>query len=204
MLIYYVYAYIRKSNGLPYYIGKGKENRAFENHKGISVPKDKSKILFLETNLSNVGAIAIERRYIRWYGRKCDGGILLNRTLGGEGNTAPRSEENKKKISETLLANGPRGKYNISPIPSEKQLIARAKLKNPRGPKNKRSTLYTIEEFHKRSAAVSGSKNPMFGRVGAASHLNNGDLYTCEFCNITCSFGNYKRWHSTKCKRAQI
>ena len=68
--IYYVYAYINKKTNLPYYIGKGKDNRAYKKHSRISVPKDKSKIVFLEKNLTNIGALALERRMIRWYGRK--------------------------------------------------------------------------------------------------------------------------------------
>jgi len=100
-LVYYVYAYLRKSNNTPYYIGKGCLRRAFEKHAGISVPKDKSKIIFLETNLSNVGALALERRMIRWYGRKDnETGILRNRTDGGDGCSNP-SRETKEKFSRT-------------------------------------------------------------------------------------------------------
>jgi hypothetical protein len=86
MDIYYVYAYVRK-NGTPYYIGKGKNDRAYKRHS-VSVPKDKSKIVFIFEELSEQDALDLECLLIKYHGRKDNNtGILYNKTDGGEGSS---------------------------------------------------------------------------------------------------------------------
>jgi len=99
---FYTYAYLREDK-TPYYIGKGKRNRAYNKHqKGISVPKDKSRIIFLKQNLTETEAFRHEIYMIAVFGRKDLGtGILRNMTNGGEGASGYKfSEESKEKIRQ--------------------------------------------------------------------------------------------------------
>jgi hypothetical protein len=82
---FYVYAYLRK-DGTPYYIGKGKGNRAYQKHDNIAVPP-KERIKKVLENLTEGDAYEWEMTLIQKYGRiNNNTGILRNRTDGGEGN----------------------------------------------------------------------------------------------------------------------
>jgi hypothetical protein len=105
---YYTYAYLREDR-TPYYVGKGKGNRIYANHqRGISVPKDKSRIIFLKQNLTEEESFKHEKYMIAVFGRKDIGtGILRNKSDGGEGPSGVvRSEEWRRKKSEEMIKSG--------------------------------------------------------------------------------------------------
>ena len=116
---FYTYAYLREDK-TPYYIGKGEGNRAYVKHqKGISVPKDKSRIIFLKQNLTEEEAFRHEIYMIAVFGRKDLGtGILRNLTDGGEGSSgAIRTDEWKRNMSKAdkIRRKNQTGIYSLTP-----------------------------------------------------------------------------------------
>lgn len=147
MLIYYVYAYLRE-DGSPYYIGKGKHKRAWKSHSNITTPKCQSKIVILERNLTEIGALALERRYIRWYGKKIDNtGILRNLTDGGEGCSGRIQTPNEilKRVSKL------KGQKR-----TEEQKNRMSKAHKERN----KTRIYTFSEEHRRKLSEANKKRP--------------------------------------------
>lgn len=174
---YYVYAYLR-NDGSPYYIGKGKDNRAWtKSNTEIGKPKEKWRIIIVERNLTEVGALAIERRLIRWYGRKdLNTGILRNQTDGGDGST--------NIIPWNKGISGPPAKIST-----------RLKMSRSRqGVRKSEKTKQRMSLARKGEAKSSDHKEKL-----RQSQLLLPKI-TCECCGALCNAGNYKRWHGNKCR----
>jgi hypothetical protein len=103
---YYTYAYLREDR-TPYYIGKGKGNRAYrKDGREIKLPKDKSRIIFLKQNLTEGEAFKHEVYMIAILGRKNLGtGMLWNLTNGGEG-VSGLIHKDETKINHSKLLTG--------------------------------------------------------------------------------------------------
>jgi hypothetical protein len=136
---FYTYAYLRVDK-TPYYIGKGKDKRAYQREKyDIKPPKDKLRILILKKNLTEEEAFRHEIYMIALFGRKdLKTGILYNRTDGGQGCSGRKcNEEIKRKISESN-----KGKKRSE---KTKRRISEAKKGEKRTEEFKRN----VSKFHK-------------------------------------------------------
>ena len=100
---FYTYLYLRE-DGTPYYVGKGKDRRAFHTRHNVPVPSNRERILIQEFP-SEDDAIAAEIFLISYYGRKDNGtGILRNFTDGGDGTSGRKHlDDSKQRTRKSLL-----------------------------------------------------------------------------------------------------
>ena len=104
MSYFYTYAYLRKGDRTPYYIGKGQGKRAYDSKHNVKVPDDKDRIIFLKQNLTEEEAFNHEKYMIAVLGRKDLGtGILRNLSDGGEGHSNPSPEARRKNAESSRL-----------------------------------------------------------------------------------------------------
>jgi hypothetical protein len=79
--MYYVYLWLREDR-TPYYVGKGKGYRAYQKHI-IGCPPPKDRVIIVKEFEDEDESYLFEDWLIQVYGRKCEGGILLNTSIGG-------------------------------------------------------------------------------------------------------------------------
>ena len=125
---YILYYYLREDFSSPFYVGYGKPRRINAKHlrsNGANLLPSRERRWIVKSGLTKEEAVELEIKHIELWKRECDGGVLLNQNLGGEGKPGGQktkgfggrkhSEEAKRKISEKVAGkNNPRYGIRLS------------------------------------------------------------------------------------------
>tara|TARA_E500000318_G_C3445099_1_gene166604 strand:+ start:106 stop:624 length:519 start_codon:yes stop_codon:yes gene_type:complete len=98
--MYYTYCYLTEDRK-PYYVGKGRGDRAYDPNHSVSIPP-RDRILILKDKLTEEDAFKHEVYMIDILGRKSQGGILENIHRGGKQPPVfvAHSEQTKTKMRQ--------------------------------------------------------------------------------------------------------
>src|ERR1700678_894087 len=101
----YVYT-LCTQDGTPFYVGEGKGSRYFSSQQNHRQPDGRLPLVIVKECHSKSEAMAVEARIILTYGRRHEGGLLINKGPGGtrrDHNTS-FSDDHKKKLSTAAKA----------------------------------------------------------------------------------------------------
>ena len=83
-MMFLVYVYY-SADWKPYYVGKGNKRRPSHPHSKVKVTRADAEHTQLFYFAEEWEAFECEQQLINFWGRQCDGGCLLNQSLGGPG-----------------------------------------------------------------------------------------------------------------------
>lgn len=209
--MFYVYAYLRSKDsnvakaGTPYYIGKGKDGRAWDKRHLARPPTDKINIIIMESNLTEIGALALERFYIKWWGRVDLGtGILRNKTEGGEGASgAVRSEDTKLKISRTLMG------HTVSLESRKKLSVKHTGKKATQETKDKLSKAGKGRTSHRKGKTIPNDVKEKISKSTTGIRKSEEtkqkmkspkQKIKCIYCHVIGGKPSMVRWHFDQCR----
>jgi hypothetical protein len=169
---YYVYSHILDNEDKPFYIGKGKGNRAHDIKCRSEFWQRKARggyrVEIIKENLSESEALELEKELIALYGRRDKKtGCLVNLTDGGDGLINP-SKEVREKIGnankERFKDPGFREKFSLSQKNKIISKKTREKMRDYRlsiHDKEKHKLLDMAKKYHiDRKTKLMSSENP--------------------------------------------
>jgi hypothetical protein len=193
MRIYYTYKWLRE-DGTPYYIGKGKGNRAWAIHKrkNVSYYPPEGRVEIIMKGLTEDEALLHEVWLIALYKRKCEGGLLINIAAGGQGPS--------------------NAKWTLTDLTKQRMKVARAKR-----PPASAETCKKISEAQKRRArsphsditklkmsesALNPEAQPAHKKAAQSRAVSatNAKKQPCPQCGMLMNVGNLtKHLKGTRC-----
>ena len=189
---YILYYYLREDFSSPFYVGYGRPRRINSKHSrrnGAEILPPRHRRWVVKSGLTKEEAIELEIRHIALWKRECDGGVLLNQNLGGEGKLGGQktkgfggrthTEESKKRISEKVSGkNNP--SYGVPCSEERKRKIStRAKERFAAGFKSPSSKIWKLVSPENKEYNIIGglkefckSQNISYATMSAAIKYN--------------------------------